>query len=186
MTRHLAFIAVGELVINGQLLAGGDVSQGEEIDAFIFLYGFTIGFARMIHQRTQANAIDHSLAICETEKIGGGPLIVEAVGFLASQASAGVFEDPRPFLDRTSGEASAPMDGGGADLKTSDGFEGFHGSNQILPVHGNVVTAGKRSAQYCGSGLSPFHGLDAGRATPPDDKLRSPKLRCHAKYLAQD
>jgi hypothetical protein len=140
MTRHLAFIAVGEVVVNGQLLTRGDVPPGDEIDAFIFFRGFAVGFARVIQQGSHTDAIDHSLATRETEKVSRRALIVKAVSLLSSQSPAGVFKDPRPFLDRTGGETSAPMDGRGADLKTRDGFQGFHDANQILPAHGRAIT----------------------------------------------
>ena len=128
MARHLVFIAVGEIVVIGQLVTGRDVPDGEQIDTFVFFCGCAVGFARMIYQRSHANAIDDSLAVRENEKISGGPLIVDAIGFLSSQASTRVFEDPSAFLDLAGGDTSATMNGGRTDLKSSWGFKGFHSS----------------------------------------------------------
>jgi len=70
MARHLAFIAVSEVVVIGQFLTGRDVLHGTQVDTFIFFRGFAVGFARMIYQRGHANAIDHGLAIRENKEIG--------------------------------------------------------------------------------------------------------------------
>jgi hypothetical protein len=54
MARHLAFIAVGEIVVIGQFLTGRDVLHGTQVDTFIFFRGFAVGFARMIYQRAMS------------------------------------------------------------------------------------------------------------------------------------
>jgi len=126
MAEHLVFIAVAEVVVESQFLTGGYVAPGEQINPAVLLSGLAVRLARMIHQRSHADTINYGLAVRQQEQIGGGELMVDAVGFLAPQATARIFQQPCPFLDRTGGKAPATLDGGRADLNTKRGFEGFH------------------------------------------------------------
>ena len=140
MAGHLSFIAVGEIVIVGQLLTSSNVPHGEQIDPFVFFSRLAVGLARMINQRSHANTVDHCVAIREDEEISGRPLMVDPVGLLSPQASTGVFEDAFPFLDGTGRETSASVNCRRTDLKTSYGFKGLHVRSLILPVHDSVIT----------------------------------------------
>ena len=102
------------MVLVGEFLAGGDVADGVDEDAFVFgFFRLAVGIAVVVEEHGGAKAVDHGVAVANAEEIGDGTFAVTVVGLGLGKTGAVVFEDTRTFADGIEGVAAGTVDGGG-------------------------------------------------------------------------
>ena len=99
MTRG-GIVIIVEVVVPDQFLARCDVTESEKPHPPFDLIDLAVGVARMIQVRTNPVAIDDSLAVLESVKVGARGSFVAAVGFFGRNAFTEILDDASAFADR--------------------------------------------------------------------------------------
>src|SRR3954468_7411301 len=108
-------LAIEQVVVVRELLAGLDVAHGVDPDPAIDLVGFAVGLAGMVDVHGHAVAIHHVRAAIEREKVRVVLVLVEAVPLFVGDSVAGVLDDARALRDWSGGVTAGSVDSGGAD-----------------------------------------------------------------------
>ena len=103
-------IVVVKVVIPHQLFTGCNVADGENPNPILNLIDFTIGIAGMIQVGAHAFTVDDRFAVIQAVEVSAAGAIVQAVGFLGSQARTGILDDPSSLADARCGEDTGCMD----------------------------------------------------------------------------
>ena len=107
--------AVVEAIVVGDFAFGGDVAQGDDPDAVVFLDSLGVAVATVVDEHGGAEAVDDGCAVAESKEIGDGVVLVEHVGFVFVDAAAGVFGDALAFANVGGGVAAGGVNGGRAN-----------------------------------------------------------------------
>jgi len=101
-----------EAVVVGDFGVGGNVAEGGDPDAAVFVFaGFGVAVAAVVDEHGGAEAVDDNGAVAQSKEIGDGVVGVEGVGFFFTDAPAGVFGDAFAFADERGGVAACGVDG---------------------------------------------------------------------------
>ena len=127
--RRIVEVSVIKVVVVGEFLACGNVADGSNENPAIDFIRLAIGIAGMINKGRDAIAINHPLAIGETEKICPWRVLVNVVCLVVGQLRAGVFDYDVAFLNRCGGVDSIGMDLRSANYQCHaiEGFGRFGG-----------------------------------------------------------
>lgn len=117
--------AIVEVIIVGQLGAGGDRFDGSDEYAATLDLCFAVGIAAVVDKHGFAVAVDDGVALAESKEIGDGGFVVHLVGFGLAEARAGVLGDAAALGDRGGGVAACGVDRGRADDECHRGVRCF-------------------------------------------------------------
>ena len=63
-------VGVVEVVLVGELFAGGDVAEGDDEDAAVFIFGLAVGVAGVVDEHGGAEAVDDGAVLSGAEEVG--------------------------------------------------------------------------------------------------------------------
>src|ERR1035441_4153654 len=117
----VVFVGVVQVVLVGEFFAGGDVADGGDEDAALFvLLGLAVGVAAGVDEHGGAETVDDFSAA--GEEVGDEAVLVAGVGDGLGQAGAVVLADADAFLDGPHGVAAGCVDGRGANDKSGEHY----------------------------------------------------------------
>jgi hypothetical protein len=108
-------IVVVEVVIPKQLLAGRDVSYGQNPHTVPDFVNFAVGIAGMVQIGAHAFAVDDGLAIFQPIKVSAGRTVVQTVGLLGSEAWTRILDNASTLANGSCGKDTHCMDARGTN-----------------------------------------------------------------------
>lgn len=114
--------AVEEAVVVRKFLARLNVSQRDDPNSARDDVGFAVRLAGMVDKSGDAVAVDNVFAAIQTEKIGHGYVVIKIVGLFVAEAQANVFQQARPFTDRSGRVTTARVDARFAENESHGGL----------------------------------------------------------------
>src|ERR1700751_3917897 len=90
--RFVVIVAVIEVIVVGQLFAGGDVTQRQDPDVLVEFVGLAIGIAAMINESRHAVAVHYVLALTDAEQVRIRPVGVQVIGLFFREPRFGVLD----------------------------------------------------------------------------------------------
>jgi hypothetical protein len=114
-------VGVIEVVLVDELLVGGDIADGTNVDAALVLLSAAVGVAGVVEEHGGAEAVDDLALVTEAEEVGDGALGIALVSKLFGNARAVVLEDAAAAGDGVEGIAAGGVDGGGSNEEAGRG-----------------------------------------------------------------
>jgi hypothetical protein len=105
----LAYIAIKEVVVIGELFSGFNVAEGHNPNAVVDLIGLAVWITCMVHERGHAKAVNNCVAVVHGEEVRNLCVGIHAFASLGSEPRAGIFENKRALFYGSRGVNASAM-----------------------------------------------------------------------------
>ncbi len=112
VTVFVAVVAVVEVVLVGELLAGCDVADSGDEDPSADVFALAVWIAGVIDEHRSSEAINDHSVVSTTEEIRDEAVLIPFICFVFGKARSVVLTDARTFFDGLRGVAARGVNRG--------------------------------------------------------------------------